>query len=98
MVTVSDHEIVPATGRQPLWPGLIVLAASVAGAVVMAVPGRTGMNGYSGTLYDHCRWVLLALLVLAGIGLLVRDPLSASEGTPSSPRSRPSSAQSRPLS
>jgi hypothetical protein len=51
---------------------LVVVAACAASAYVLSVRGQTGVGGHSGTLYDRSRWFLLALLVVAGIGLLVR--------------------------
>jgi hypothetical protein len=60
------------TRPQPLWPGLIVVVACAANAYVLSVRGQTGVAGHAGTLYDRSRWFLLALLVVAGIGLLMR--------------------------
>jgi hypothetical protein len=71
-MTIGDNEVASTTRRQPLWPGLIVLVACAASGYVLSVRGQTGTTGDTGTLYDHCRWLLLGLLVVAGIGLLVR--------------------------
>jgi hypothetical protein len=72
MVMISDNHVTAETRRHPRWPGWVVLAACAVSGCVFSVRGRPSAIGYSGTLYDGCRWLLLGLLVVAGIGLLDR--------------------------
>ena len=59
--------------RRSLWPGLITAVAAAPCAIVLAVPGHTGLSDQSVTVYDRGSWLLLALVVVAGIGLIIRD-------------------------
>jgi hypothetical protein len=64
--------------RPTRWPaiaaGLVVLAAAIAAAAVLAVPGRIDMRSAEGTLYDHSRWLLVCLLAAVGVATILRTP------------------------
>jgi hypothetical protein len=68
--TSNDVETTSAKPGSTWWAGVIVLAAVAPGVIVLGTRGRTGVAGQSGTLYDHSRWLLLALLAAAGIALV----------------------------